>query len=61
MRSHVICSVAAVFAAFMQFATVFAVFAQPLPAIAAQPAGAMATLSATRGILQVTVEARRAI
>jgi hypothetical protein len=61
MRSNVICSFAAVFAAFMQFATVFAVFAQPLPAIAGQAAGAMATLSATRGVLQVTVEARRAI
>jgi len=61
MRSNVICSIAAVFAAFMQFSTVFAVFAQPLPAIAGQPAGAMATLSATRGLLQVIVEARRAI
>jgi hypothetical protein len=61
MHSNVICSFAAVFAAFMQFAIVFAVFAQPLPAIAGQPAGAMATLSATRGVLQVIVEARRAI
>jgi hypothetical protein len=61
MRSNVICSFAAVFAAFMQFATVFAVFAQPLPAIAGQPPREMATLSATRGVLQVIVEARRAI
>jgi hypothetical protein len=61
MRSNIICSFAAVFAAFMQFATVFAVFAQPLPAIAGQPKGAMATLSVAHGVLQVTVEARRAI
>lgn len=61
MRSNIICSFAAAVAAFMQFATVFAVFAQPLPAIAGRATGAMATLSATRGVLQVIVEARRAI
>ena len=66
MRSNIISSFGAVFAAFLQFAAVFAVFGQPVSAIADQPAGAMTTLSATqkhgvRGVLEVIVEVRRAI
>jgi hypothetical protein len=66
MRSNVICSFAAVFAAFMQFSAVFVAFALPLPATADQPAGAIATVSVTqeqgvREVAEVIVEVRRAI
>jgi len=66
MRSNIVCSFAAVFAVFAQFAAVFVAFALPVPATADQPAGAMATLSVTqdqsgRGVLEVIVQVRRAI
>jgi hypothetical protein len=66
MRSNIICSFAAVFAVFTQFAAVFVAFALPVPATADQPAGPMATVSATqeqsvREVPEVIVESRRAI
>jgi hypothetical protein len=66
MRSNVICSFAAVFAAFTQFAAVFAAFALPVPATADQPTGAMGKVSVTqeqnvREVAEVIVEVRRAI
>jgi hypothetical protein len=67
MRSNVICSFAAVFAAFAHFAAVFVAFTTlSIPAIADQPASAMATVPVTheqsvRGVAEVTVEARQAI
>jgi hypothetical protein len=66
MRSNIICSFAAVFAAFMQFSAIFAAFALPGPATAEQPAGAIATVSVTREqgvreVAEVVVEVRRAI
>jgi hypothetical protein len=66
MRSNVICSFAAIFATFTQFAAVFVAFALPLPATADQPAGAIATVSVTREqgvreVAEVVVEVRRAI
>jgi hypothetical protein len=66
MRSNIVCSFAAVFAAFAQFAAVFFAFALPVPATADQPAGAMATIPVTqeqsvRGALEVIVESHRAI
>src|ERR1700716_1111693 len=48
MRGNIICSFAAVFAAFTQFAAVFAAFALPVPATADQPAGAMGKVSVTQ-------------
>jgi hypothetical protein len=64
MRSNIIYSFAAVFAAFAHFAAVFAVLTLPVPAIADQPAGAMATVSVTqersvREVEGVIVEVRR--
>jgi hypothetical protein len=64
MRSNVIYSFAAVFAVFAQFAAIFAVFTLSIPAIADQPAGATAALSATqdrnvRGVEELIVEVRR--
>jgi hypothetical protein len=66
MRSNVICSFAAVFAAFAHFAAVFVVFTLSVPAIADQPARAVATVPVThersvRGVAEVIVEARQAI
>jgi len=66
MRSNIVCSFAAIFAAFAQFAAVFVAFALPVPATADQPAGAMATISVTqeqgvREVAEVIVEVRRAI
>jgi len=66
MRNNIICSFAAVFAAFAQFTAVFATFALPVASIAGQPAGAMATDSVTReqgirGVAEVIVEVRQAI
>jgi len=66
MRSNIVCSFAAIFAAFAQFAAVFVAFALPVPATADQPAGAMATIPVTqeqsvRGALEVIVESHRAI
>jgi len=57
---------AAAFAAFMQFAAVFAAFAIPVPAIADQPTGAIGTVSVTQEqsipeVAEVIVEVRRAI
>jgi hypothetical protein len=64
MRSNIICSFAAVFAAFAHFAAVFAALTLAVPAIADQPTGAIATVSVTqeqsaRGIEGVIVEVRR--
>jgi hypothetical protein len=66
MRTNIICSFAAVFAAFTQFSAVFVAFALPVPATADQPAGTMATVSVTqdqsaREVAEVIVEVRRAI
>ncbi len=66
MRSNIIYSFAAVFAAFAQFAAVFVAFALPVPATADQAAGAMATIPVTqeqndRGVPEVIVESHRAI
>ncbi len=66
MRSNIVCSFAAVFAVFAQFAAVFVAFALPVPATADQPTGAMATIPVTqeqsvRGALEVIVESHRAI
>jgi hypothetical protein len=64
VRSNIFYSFVAVFAAFLQFAAVMAAFTLSVPAIAQQPAGAAATVSATqesdvRGIEEVIVEVRR--
>jgi hypothetical protein len=64
MRTNVIYSFAAVFVAFAYFTAVFAAFTLPVQAIADQPAGAIATVSATqersfRGVDEVIVEVRR--
>jgi hypothetical protein len=66
MRSNVICSFAAVFASFTQFAAVFVAFALPVLATANQPAGAIPKVSVTqeesvRGVVEVIVKAKRAI
>jgi hypothetical protein len=66
MRSNVIYSFAAIFAAFTQFAAVFVAFTLPVAATADQPAGAIATVSVTqdqsaREVAEVIVEVRRAI
>jgi hypothetical protein len=66
MRSNIICSFAAIFAAFTQFAAVFVAFTLPVPATADQPAAAIATVSVTqdqsaREVAEVIVEVRRAI
>jgi len=66
MRSNIVCSFAAAFAAFALFTAVFVSFALPVPATADQPAGAMATIPVThkqsvRGALEVIVESHRAI
>jgi hypothetical protein len=66
MRSNIMYSCAAVFAAFTQFSAVFVAFALPVPATADQPAGARATVSVTQeqsvgGVAEVIVEVRRAI
>ena len=66
MRSNIVCSFAAIFAAFAQFAAVFVAFALPVAATADQPAGTMATIPVTqektvRGALEVIVESHRAI
>jgi hypothetical protein len=66
MRSNVIYSFAAVFAAFTLFAALFVAFALPVPATADQPVGAIPTASVTqeqsvRGALEVIVKARPAI
>ena len=66
MRSNIVCSFAAAFAAFAQFAAVFVAFALPVSATADQPAGAMATIpviqeQSVRGALEVIVESHRAI
>ncbi|HEY4445865.1 MAG TPA: hypothetical protein VGN30_16405 [Steroidobacteraceae bacterium] len=66
MRNNIICSFAAVLAAFTQLAAVLVAFALPLPATADQPAGAIATVSVTqdqgvREVAEVIVEVRRAI
>ena len=53
MRGNIICSFAAVFAAFTQFAAVFAAFALPVPATADQ--------QNVREVAEVIVEVRRAI
>ena len=64
MRSNIVYSFVAVFAAFVQFAAVMAAFTLSVPAIANQPAGAAATVSVTqesnvRGLEDVIVEVRR--
>jgi hypothetical protein len=66
MRNNIICSLAAVLAAFAQFMAVFATFALPVASIAGQPAGAVATDWVTRqqsirGVAEVIVEVRHAI
>jgi hypothetical protein len=66
VRSNIVNSFAAVFAAFGLFAAIFVAFALPVPATAEQPAGAMATIPATqeqsdRGVPEVVVESHRAI
>ena len=67
MRSNIMYTLAAVFAALTQFAVLFAAFALPVPAIADQAAGAIGTASVTqeqsvRGVVdEVIVEGRRAI
>ena len=66
MRSNVIYSLAAVFVAMAHFAAVFAAFTLPAAANADQPAGAIATVSATqdpsaRALEALIVEVRRPI
>jgi hypothetical protein len=66
MRSNVVYSFAAVFAAFALFAAVFVAFALPVPATAEQSTGAMATIPLTQKqgvpeVLEVIVESHRAI
>jgi hypothetical protein len=65
MRSNIVYSFAAVFAAFAQFAAVFVAFALPVPATADQPAGATAIPptheQSVRGVLEVIVESHRAL
>ena len=66
MRSNIVYSFAAFFAAFTLFAAVFVAFALPMPATADQPAGPMATIPVTQeksvgGVLEVIVESHRAI
>jgi hypothetical protein len=63
VRSNIIYSLAAVFAALAHFAAVSAAFTLPVAAVAGQPAG-VATVSVTqersvRGVEEVIVEARR--
>jgi hypothetical protein len=60
VRSNIVCSFVAVFAAFVQFAAVTAAFTVSVPAIAHQPAGATATFSVTQERVEdVIVEVRR--
>lgn len=66
MRSNIVYSFAAAFAALAQFAALFVAFAQPVPATAAQPTGVMSTIPLTqeqgaRDVLEVIVESHRAI
>ncbi len=64
MRSNVIYSFAAVFAAFVLFSAVSAAFSLPVPALADQlaavtPAVSMAQERGARGVQELIVEARR--
>lgn len=64
MRSNVIYSFAAVFAAFALFSAVSAAFSLPVPAIADQLAAVTTTVSmaqerSVRGVGELIVEARR--
>jgi hypothetical protein len=64
VRSNIVYSFVAVFAALLQFAAVTAAFTVAVPAIANQPAGATAAVSVTqelnvRGIEDVVVEVPR--
>jgi hypothetical protein len=66
MRSNIVYSFAAVFAAFGLFAAIFVAFALPVPATAEQSTGAMATIPLTQKqggpeVLEVIVESHRAI
>lgn len=64
MRSILIYSFAAVFAAFALLTALFAAFALPVAVIADQPSGAITTVPVTqkqsvRGLAEVHVEVRR--
>jgi hypothetical protein len=64
MRSNVIYSFAAVFAAFVLFSAVSAAFSSPVPALADQLEAAttavtLAQEQSARGVQELTVEARR--
>jgi len=64
VRSNIVYSFVAVFAALLQFAAVTAAFTVAVPAIANQPAGATAAVSvaqerSVRGVEDLIVEVRR--
>jgi hypothetical protein len=64
VRSNIVYSFVAVFAAFAQLAAVMAAFTLSVPAIANQPAGATAAVSvaqerSVRGVEDLIVEVRR--